>query len=259
MTESLAFDVHGAGPGLVLVHGTGSSGLATWNTVLGGLAADYTVVLPNLPGSGGSPLPADGTPLDLDTVADQVVSAALNAGLERFALAGASLGGALAVRAAARHPEYVSRLVTVAGFARPRPILRLNLELLASMYTRGDEDSSKLITTLSFSDDYLASLPEDAVQQVLRQAGERRPELGTTAQIDLALRLDVRDDLPRIHVPTLVLTSTGDRFVAPAHSYEIADGIPGGRLVEITGGHASHFEDPSRSLSELLRFLEERG
>ncbi|MYS22591.1 alpha/beta fold hydrolase [Streptomyces sp. DvalAA-14] len=257
MTESLAFDVHGSGPGLVLLHGTGSSGLRTWNTILGGLAAQHTVVLPNLPGSGGSPLPAAGTSLDLDVVADQVVSAARNAGLERFALAGASLGGALAVRAAIRHPEFVTRLITVAGFARPRPTLRLNLQLLASMYTRGDDDASRLITSLSFAEDYLDALPEGALQQVLRQIGELRPELGTTAQIELALSIDVRDDLPRLRVPTLVLTATGDRFVAPAHAYEIAAAVPDGRLVEIPGGHAAHVEDPTRSLSELLTFLAE--
>ncbi|MFC4034045.1 alpha/beta fold hydrolase [Streptomyces polygonati] len=258
MTDSLAFDVHGAGAGLVLIHGTGSSGLGTWGSVLGDLAAEYTVVLPNLPGSAGSPLPPDGTPLDPDTIADQIISAARDAGLERFALVGASLGAPLAVRAAARHPEFVTRLATVCGFAHPRPTLRLNLELLASMYGRGDEDASKFIAMLSFSEDYFAALTEEGLQEVLQQVREQRPELGTIAQIALALRLDVRQDLPRIRVPTLVLTPTGDRFVAPAHSYEIATGIPAARLVRIPGGHASLIEDPRTTLSELLPFLGER-
>ena len=58
----LAYDIQGSGPGLVLLHGTSSTGAGSWGTLLDALAADHTVVLPDLPGSGKSPLP-DG-PLD---------------------------------------------------------------------------------------------------------------------------------------------------------------------------------------------------
>lgn len=254
MTDSLTFDVYGDGPGLVLLHGTSSTGLGSWGTVLSGLAAEFTVVLPNLPGSAGSPLP-DG-PLDLDTVSDQIVTAAREAGVERFAVAGVSLGAPLAVHIAARRPELVTRLGTFVGFSRARPVLRLNLELWADLYARGDAALGKFIAMLSFSETYLAGLPEDAVAQVLQQVAAIVPEPGTAAQIDLALRLDVREDQAGVRVPALVVTSSEDRFVAPAHSYELAAEIPGARLVETEGGHASLFENPQRSLTELLKFFE---
>ena len=253
VTETLAYDIRGNGPGLVLLHGTSSTGLGSWGTVLEGLAARYTVVLPNLPGSGESPLP-DG-PLDVDTVADQIVATARDAGLERFALAGASLGAPLSIKVAARHPERILRLATVVGFARPRPSLRMNLELWAAMFDRQDKDLGKLIVNLSFSDEFLAALSEEQLQQMTAMM-TAHPAPGTAAQIDFGLRMDVRADLGKIRVPTLVVSTAGDRFVPSAHSLELAEGISGARLVELAGGHASIFEDPPQTLSVLLNFLD---
>ncbi|MGW0300745.1 alpha/beta fold hydrolase [Streptomyces anthocyanicus] len=248
----LANDIQGGGPGLVLLHGTSSTGAGSWGTLLDALAADHTVVMPDLPGSGKSPLP-DG-PLDVDTVADQVVAAAREAGLSEFVVAGASLGAALAIRVASRHPESVRGLATVVGFARPRTTLRLNLEMWASLYARGDENLGTYLTALSFSEDYLAGLPPQAVQQIIDQFGGH-PAPGTAEQIALTLGIDVREDLARIAVPTLVVSATGDRFVAPEHSLELADGIADARLVAVSGGHAAVFEDPGPTRDALIGYL----
>jgi pimeloyl-ACP methyl ester carboxylesterase len=229
----LSYEVRGAGPGLVLVHGTGSTWLGTWGTVVGALAARHTVVLPDLPGSGDSPLP-DG-PLDIDTLVDQVVATAQDAGLTEFVVMGASLGASVAIRTATRHPGLVQGLATVVGWARPRTTLRLNLELWASLYRRGSDDLGKFLTTLSFSEQYLEAMSPSALQAIV-QRFSRPTTPGIAAQIAFALAVDVRDDLACVRVPTLVVAATGDRFVAPEHSAETARGIPGARLVEVTGG-----------------------
>jgi pimeloyl-ACP methyl ester carboxylesterase len=251
VTETLSYDVRGKGPGLVLLHGTSSTGAGTWGPVLDGLAARHTVVLPDLPGSGASPLP-DG-PLDVDTVADQIVATAGHAGLETCALAGASLRAPVAVRVAARQPERVSRLATVVGFARPRPMLRMNLELWAAMVDRQYDDVGTFLVTLSFSDEFLNGLPADQLEQVVALAANPAP--GTAAQIDFGLRLDVRGDLGQIQAPTLVVSAAADRFVPPAHSRELAAGIPAARLAEVPGGHACIVEDPRQMIATLLDFL----
>ncbi|MEU4672986.1 alpha/beta hydrolase [Amycolatopsis sp. NPDC023774] len=256
MTEALTHEIHGSGPGLVLVHGTSSTGTGSWGTILADLAARYTVVLPNLPGSGDSPLPEG--PLDPDTVADQIVATAQAAGLETFAIAGASLGAPLAIKVAARHPGHVTRLATVVGFARPRTTLRLNLEIWAAMFARQDPDQGKLIVMLSFADEFLAALPDARVAEFAALL-TAHPAPGTAAQIDLGLRLDVRADLGEVEAPSLVVAATGDRFVPPAHSHEIADGIAGARFVEVSGGHAAIMEDPRPTLSALLDFLDGPG
>jgi pimeloyl-ACP methyl ester carboxylesterase len=153
-----------------------------------------------------------------------------------------------------RHPQHVRSLVTVVGYAHPRTTLRLNLELWSSLCARDSEDVGKFLTSLSFSERYLAALPPTAVEQIIQQFGAP-PTAGTAAQIALNLAVDVRDDLSAVRVPTLVVAATGDRFVAPEHSAELVDGITNARLVETTGGHASIFEDPQQTQDALLDFL----
>lgn len=78
---------------------------------------------------------------------------------------------------------------------------------------------------------------------------------GTAAQIRLSLGIDVREDPGAVGVPTLVVVGTGDRFAAPEHSHELAREIPGARLVEVPGGHASIVEDPAQNEKVLPDFL----
>lgn len=252
MTQVLSYEIRGAGPGLVLIHGTSSSGLEGWLPIVDQLAAEHTVVLPNLPGSGDSPLP--GGRLDIDMVADQIVTTARAAGLERFGLAGMSLGAPVAIKAAARHPDSVSSLATVAGYARPRAALRLSLELWEGMRHRGDSDLGKLLIMLSSSEEYLNGLSEEALQQYMQFAVSQAAP-GTAAQIDLALHVDVLADLDKIQAPTLIVAPRADRFVFPDHSRELAVGIRSARLAEIDGGHAAIYEYPQQILDAFREFF----
>lgn len=252
MSDFLSYEVLGWGPGVVMIHGTGSSGLANWRPVAGSLAADHTVVLPDLPGSGNSELPP--APLDLDTIADQIVATAKEVGLDRFAVVGTSLGAAIAIRLATRHSAQVTALATVAGYARPRPALRLGLELWAAMHARQDPDTGKLLTALSVSDGALAELSEADLQRQVQFATALSAP-GTAAQLDLTLRVDVREDLAEIAVPTLVVVPKDDRFVSPAHSRELAAGIRGAWLAEVDGGHAAVYETYEQVVQFLRDFL----
>ncbi|WP_151481115.1 alpha/beta fold hydrolase [Streptomyces albicerus] len=247
----LAYDIQGSGPGLVLLPGIGGTAAGTWETLLDDLAAEHTVVLVDLPGSGRSPLPAG--PLEVGAVADQVVLTAHQAGLSDFVVAGASLGAAVAVKVAARHPGLVRGLFTLSGFARPRTTLWLSLEMWASLHARHDDELSDFLASLCFSEDYLAAhTPEAARHRTARLVGSAP---GTAQQIAFALGIDVRRDLSAVAAPTLVVAATGDQFVAPEHSVQLADGIPGARLAAVMGGHAAAFEEPVRMLEILSGFL----
>jgi pimeloyl-ACP methyl ester carboxylesterase len=74
----IAYRVDGAGPGLVLVHGTGGNSETNWNQLVGRLSESRTVVRPDYSGSGATI--DDGTPLTVAALAAQVVAAAENAG-----------------------------------------------------------------------------------------------------------------------------------------------------------------------------------
>jgi pimeloyl-ACP methyl ester carboxylesterase len=109
MAEHFAHVVRGSGPGLLLAHGGGGSIQGNYGSIIDDLATTHTVIGPDYPGAGETPRSA--VPLRLDDVADALVRTAVDAGVDRFTILGYSLGTAVAVRAARRHPERVTGLV----------------------------------------------------------------------------------------------------------------------------------------------------
>jgi 3-oxoadipate enol-lactonase len=108
----LAIHEDGAGDPLVLVHGAGTSS-AIWHRAAPLLAERFRVVAPDVPGYGGSP--AAGPGFALEEVTDRLVDGLADAEVPApYDLVGHSMGGALAILLAARHPERVRRLVLVA-------------------------------------------------------------------------------------------------------------------------------------------------
>ncbi|MGQ4510905.1 alpha/beta fold hydrolase [Streptomyces sp. DW26H14] len=108
---SLNTAVGGAGPAVVLLHGFPQTHLV-WRHVATDLAADHTVICPDLRGYGASDKPGEAGP---DTYAKRtmgadVVALAAALGHDRFALAGHDRGALVAFRAALDHPAAVTRL-----------------------------------------------------------------------------------------------------------------------------------------------------
>lgn len=101
----------GSGETLVLLHGFGGDG-STWNTVKAGLSGDLDVITVDLPGHGGS-LEAEGRG-GAGRMAKAILAGLEAAGIERFHIAGHSMGGAVAALIAMRAPERVKSLTLVA-------------------------------------------------------------------------------------------------------------------------------------------------
>lgn len=106
--------VMGAGPAVVLLHGFPQTHLM-WRHVAADLAADHTVICPDLRGYGDSdkPVDTDGTVYSKRTMAADVVALATALGHERFALAGHDRGALVAFRAGLDHPDRVTRLAVL--------------------------------------------------------------------------------------------------------------------------------------------------
>ncbi|QIY55157.1 alpha/beta fold hydrolase [Streptomyces sp. RPA4-5] len=249
--------VVGSGPGLALAHGAGSSITGTYGPILDGLAAHHTVVGVDYPGSGSTPRST--TPLSLDDLADQLVAAAVAEGLETFALHGYSLGGPVAIRAAARHPERVTALVLSATMAHPNNQQALTVRLWGKLAATGDNRLvSEFLFPHALSPQAMEAMPAEQLEEALTYAAADIAD-GTVEHADLVRRIDVRDDLAGIRVPTLVISTTVDHLAPPALHRRLAESIPGAEFAEIPTGHLPMVERPEEWQQLITNFLSRHG
>jgi pimeloyl-ACP methyl ester carboxylesterase len=257
MTSHFTYTVHGSGhgsgPGLLLAHGAGGGAEANFGPVLPELAAGHTVVAPDYPGAGETP--RNTGPLDLDMLADGLVASALHAGVERFGIVGYSLGTAVAVRAATRHPDRVTGLVLTAGLAAPDNRLGLAAQVWRQLLLDGDRDL--LSRFLMFAGTGPGQLNQQSPTELDKSLDLLSDFIrdGSLEQIELVGRIDTRSDLSVIAVPSLVIATTADVLVGPELSGELAAGIRGAELVEIDAGHGVITEETAEWLAAVLPFL----
>lgn len=109
----IAFERHGEGPAILLIHGFGSSRLQNWKSTgwFGGLtAAGFSVVAMDCRGHGDSGKPHDASAYDHDRMADDAVAVMAACGLDAPFVCGYSMGGFIGLRLLAAHPDRVARL-----------------------------------------------------------------------------------------------------------------------------------------------------
>ncbi|MFI9400837.1 alpha/beta fold hydrolase [Nocardia sp. NPDC052316] len=239
--------VTGSGPGLVLAHGASGTIATNFGALIPALAATHTVVASDYPDSD--------IQLTLDGLADALVAAAVDAGVERFTVLGYSLGSTVAVRAAVRHPERVRGLILAAGFAKADNRARLLVQIWQDLLDRGDTATfSRLALAQAFSAAFLNGLPAVQVDEFVR-AGVTTIPGGTIQQASLVETVDTTEDLGRITVPTLVVNATEDLLVDPANSRFLADTVPGAEYAEIAAGHVFMAEQPEQWRKIVEDFL----
>jgi len=183
-------------------------------------------------------------------------------GLERYALLGMSQGAPIAISHAVRHPERVSKLVICGGFAAGRNKRgsvedRQMGDAMATLLKQGWGEEGSVFLRMYSS----AYLPEGTAEQV-RAFGELQHQ-ATSGENALRIRtacddIDVRDLLPKVSVPTLVLHSRGDRVQPFEEGRRIAAAIPGARFMPVeSSNHIAMPGEPGweRFAAELVKFL----
>lgn len=249
----------GEGPPLLLVHGFGG---AAWNfDELAPLLPGRRLLIPDLPGHGGSaPLPAPSLAAFADVLGD-VLDAE---GVEQADVFGHSLGGVVALRLAARHPERVRRLVlaAAAGISTATRVGELTLALVGLLQPgriagrRADRIArSRRLRRLVFGPFEVSNpdaFSERAVHGFLRGPTMHTDALGA----GLALGADdPRRDLDRVKCPVLVLWGGRDRQVPVEDGYEYARRLRAPLRVIADCGHLLIGERPDVCARATLEFL----
>lgn len=180
----------------------------------------------------------------------------LDAAPERFALAGLSMGGYVAMEIMRRAPGRVERLALFDTTARPDlPEQTQRRKDAVALARSGGFD--KIMPTMlplllhpdHLKDEGIAALAKDMARAVGAEAFAHQ-------QAAIMARPDSRDSLPRIACPTLVLCGAEDSLTPPDRHDEMAALINGARRVTIPHcGHLSPLERPDAVSAELLRWL----
>ncbi|MFE3226072.1 alpha/beta fold hydrolase [Nocardia sp. NPDC059228] len=249
-TARVPYRTLGAGRPLVLVHGT-SRGSRGWDGVAESLEETNTVVLPDLSGSDAAR--DDGGELTVDILTDQLAAVITAVGGGPADVVGHSMGAPVVAALAARRPDLVRRLILVAGFAGQGDEYFRN----AITVFRGLAPYPKLFARyamlVAFSPAHVATLDPAGVEEL---ATAYQPRPGRLRQLDFDLRLDVRDVLPEIQAPTLVIACTRDALVSVANPREMAALIPGAAYTEVDAGHMLTAEQPAVFVKLVREFLD---
>jgi pimeloyl-ACP methyl ester carboxylesterase len=188
----------------------------------------------------------------LGDMADRVLAGAP----ARFALAGLSMGGYVAMEIMRRAPERVERLALLDTTARPDlPEQTQRRRDAVELARSGGFDKimptmlPMLLCAASLSDPSITGLAKDMARAVGAEAFIRQ-------QTAIMGRPDSRPSLAAIRCPTLVLCGAEDALTPPDRHHEMAGLIAGSRLVIVEGsGHLSPMEQPAAVLDALAGWL----
>lgn len=255
----VAFASAGQGPALVMVPGWLSHLRESWAhpaaaSARAKLSASHRFVWFDRLGCGLSD--RDGFELSLENDVSQLTAVLDAAGVERAHLIGYSFGAPPAAAFAARHPERVDRLVLYSAFARGTAVASARQhEALRHLVRLNWGLGSRTLATMM--------VPNASAQDV--RWFDRFQRTATSADMAVQLldhlrAMDVRDLLPRITAPTLVLHNRDDRAIPVAAGQEIAALIPGAEMQVVDGNeHDPFIRDSGVVIESILAFMDGRA
>jgi pimeloyl-ACP methyl ester carboxylesterase/class 3 adenylate cyclase len=253
----IAYQVTGEGPrDLVMVPGFVSNVETTWEIpaaaeFLRRLASFSRLILFDKRGTGLSDrVPVSALP-SLEARMDDVRAVLDAAGSTRASLFGISEGGPMSVLFAATYPARVDHLVIYGSYARRRDAEPDNGAALVKLI-ESEWGTGKVLAGRSAG----VAADDDLVAILARVERQSATPGAATALIRMAAAIDVSAVLPSVSVPTLVLHRTADPSLRVEGGRALAAGIPGARLVELSGvGHIPWFGHSGAILDEIEEFL----
>jgi len=233
-------------PVLVLLSSLGTPA-ALWDLVARELEDRWDLVLIEHPGHavGAGPLPVAAS---LDTYADEVVATLEGLGVERAHIAGVSIGGALALTVATRHPDRVltlSAIGTPARFGTP-PVW---LERAALVRASGTASLAAGLLERWVPPAWAAAHPSEAAQLEAWVASTDDEAYARHCEALAAWELT---EPARISHPTLLITGSDDPVAPPGEIIALATALP--RAVALVLAHSRHLPllDRPHTLASVL-------
>lgn len=247
----------GNGTPLVLLHGIyGDS--RNWAPQLEALSDEFTVVAWDAPGAGQSDDPPES--FGFPEYADCLAGLIRGLGLERSHVCALSYSGGIALELCRRHPDLPASLTLVGAYAGwagslPADKVQMRVERALAQADLGGEAAAREFTPELFA----ADAPTELVDQAIALSSSFHPA-GLRVMARASAAADLREVLPQVAVPTLVIHGQEDRRSPLSVSEALHAGIPNSRLAVVGGaGHMTNMEAPEEFNRLLREFLHEAG
>lgn len=232
------YETQGDGPPLMLITGLGGVGRG-WGSVTELFARDHLTIVPDHPGTGQSPPPADGYTIAHHAAAMADVLRELDRGPAH--LVGSSTGGAIAQVMALDHRDVTQSIVLADSWARPDDYFRhqfaVRKRVLVEQGARAYAQASAIFL---FDPEYFRNNYDQVLGWVELASGGDPAVMAQ--RIDMIVAFDESARLSEIDLPTLVLVGDADICTPPYMSRDLVRSIRGARMETLPGGHLIYKE-----------------
>ena len=254
---TINYEVQGVGEPLLLIPYT-SADHACYAFQLPAYTEHFSCIAIDLPGSGESDKPVG--PYSTDGYADQVAAFLGAIGIESAHVAGVSLGAAIGLHLAARHPQRVRSLSLHSGWHATDSYLRSVVEqwrMMASVLPTVADVVTQGIFPWCFTPEMYVDRPKFVGALVDFVRGRpAQPVDAFLAQIDAVVAHDASTALRGIDVPTLITFGARDLVCSTRFAGPLNNGIVGSELVVFEHlSHAGLHEDPETFNRATMGFL----
>ncbi len=241
----------GQGPALFLFHSL-LSDRASFDAIVPKLSQSYRVIVPELPGFGGSRAVGG----DLADVADRMAEAVRDAaGGDEAIVLGNGYGGFVALQMAIRDPNIAAKLILAdCGAAFSESGREAFRNMAAASKAKGLSVITDVAMRRLFAPEFQEKHPD--LMRDRREAFLRTDPAVFRAACAALAELDLRPELAQLKVPVLVLVGEHDEATPPPMSRELAAGLPNARLKIIPGcAHVPQLQSPEVFFDAIGDFL----
>lgn len=246
----------GEGDVVMFLHGLGGNG-EEWDDQIPFFSKRLRVIAPDLRGHGRSDPPETDTYTPYDHAKD-VVAFIDGLGLKKVWLVGLSAGGFTTLVVALQNPECLNGVV-LAGSAPfvDKDTIAIGEKWVEIFRTQGFDAYIDRVVKDIFTLDFFLENKEKVDKFIESQ--KHRDFKGIAPSAKGNLNFDVRNQLPKIHVPLMAIHGMNDRVVDPAYARRMRQAVVGAEVKLLPAGHIVNVEMADEFNDSVLDFISRHG
>lgn len=253
----------GAGPVLLLLHGTGAA-THSWRDLMPLLAQQFTVIAPDLPGHGFTTAPAYAQ-MSLPGMATAVAALLATLGVTPELALGHSAGAAILIRLGVEGDIAPRGIISINGALLPWRGLPAHIFSPAAKLLAGNSLMSRLLAwrasngreverLVANTGSTLEPAGVELYRRLIRCPAHVRAALSMMANWNLDL---IEEALPQLHTPLFLLVGEGDLTVSPREAERVRELLPSAELITLPAlGHLAHEEQPAQVAALVCQIAE---